>query len=237
MGCVAIPDTYLVPPEAVKSTGSSVDGAMDAQQQAKARESALATSTDEAETTGGTDAAMTSPDAPATLHASEEDRAAGRSSPLLIGDSVPGDLEYIFYREFPDGLLDCVIGRRPSVVQGVYQEYADQGSVGGVVVFASFSNTTPEPDTLDDLIGCVEAGKHVFLVGIVEPYGFQDEANANLKACADANDNVEFVDWAAVCSGHEAEYLYDDHTHLTPAGREAYLAMLASATSGDLVAG
>ncbi|MDD3486090.1 MAG: hypothetical protein PHI26_05595, partial [Atopobiaceae bacterium] len=116
-------------------------------------------------------------------------------------------------------------------------QYVDQGVVGDVVVFAGFSNTTPRADTLEDLIAAVGSDKQVYLVGIVEPYGFQDTANANLSAAADAYDNVHFVDWASACAGHEADYLYDDHTHLTPDGQAAYLSMIAQAVSGDLVKG
>ncbi|MCH3967980.1 MAG: acyltransferase [Atopobiaceae bacterium] len=189
-------------------------------------------------TTPTTEAAATAAaDGSTVLRASDADRVAGHDSPLLIGDSVPGDLGDAFYQEFPDGLTDCVVGRRPEQLKDVYQQYVDQGVVGDVVVFAGFSNTTPRADTLEDLIAAVGSDKQVYLVGIVEPYGFQDTANANLSAAADAYDNVHFVDWASACAGHEADYLYDDHTHLTPDGQAAYLSMIAQAVSGDLVKG
>ena len=81
-----------------------------------------------------------------------------------------------------------------------------------------------------------DSAKQVYLVGTVNPEGFQDDANANLIACADAHPNVHYVDWPAACAGHEDDYLYDDATHLTPDGAQAYLEMLARAVAPDVVA-
>ena len=149
----------------------------------------------------------------------------GGESSIPIGDSVPGDAW--LGNVFPNGFVDTYIGRRPEQLASVYAGYREQHIVGKVVVFAAFSNTTPSPETLDALVEEVGPERVVFLVGIVVPDGFQDAANTNLRECADRHDNVFFIDWAAVCAGHEDEYLYGDHTHLTPDGAEAYRQMIA----------
>ncbi len=171
---------------------------------------------------------------PAVVYESDADRAAGIYAPLLIGDSVPGDTP--FYDVFPDGYIDSYVGRRPLEAISVYQDYAAQGVVGDVVVFAAFSNTTPQPDQLDQLVAAVGTDKQIYLVGTVNPDGFQDAANSNLQACADAYDNVHYVDWPACVAGHEDEWLYDDGTHVTPEGGKAYLKMIAQAVGAQMVA-
>lgn len=192
-------------------------------------------------TSGTSDAAGTSsaatgalPATPTVVRAAPSIVAAGAYDPVIIGDSVPGDTP--FYDMFPDGLSDCYVGRRPLEAISVYQGYQAQGVVGNVVIFASFSNTTPFPDQLEQLVASVDPTKQVYLVGTVNPEGFQDDANANLIACADAHPNVHYVDWPAACAGHEDDYLYDDATHLTPDGAQAYLEMLAQAVAPDVVA-
>ncbi|MBQ6395566.1 MAG: acyltransferase, partial [Atopobiaceae bacterium] len=154
-----------------------------------------------------------------------DDVALGLISPLIIGDSVPGDAW--LGNIFPNGFVDTYIGRRPEHALSVYEGYRDQHIVGKVVIFAAFSNTTPLPETLDQLVEAVGDDRVVFLVGIVVPDGFQDAANANLMDCANRHPNVHYIDWPAVCAGHESEYLYGDYTHLTPDGAEAYRQMIA----------
>ncbi len=171
---------------------------------------------------------------PGVVYASPDLVAAGGFDPVLIGDSVPGDMD--FYSVFPNGLSDSYVGRRPLQALEVYQDYQAQGIVGSVVIFASFSNTTPFSDQLEELVAAVDPSKQVFLVGTVNPEGFQNDANANLVACADAHDNVHYVDWPAVCAGHEDAYLYGDGTHLTPEGAAAYARMLVQAVSSTIVA-
>lgn len=165
---------------------------------------------------------------------SAEASAQGVVTPLLIGDSVPGDAP--FDEVFADGYMDAYVGRRPEQALSVYQDYAAQGVVGSAVVFACFSNTTPMPDQLDQLVAAVDPAKQVYLVGTVNPEGFQDDANANLQACAEAYDNVHYVDWPAYAAGHEGEWLYEDGTHLTPDGGWGYVSMLLQAVGPQVLA-
>ena len=168
-----------------------------------------------------------------SLRQSEADSAAGLYSPMLIGDSVPP--EDGFYDVFPTGYEDAYVGRMPTQAFGVFADYAAQGVVGKVVVFACFSNTTPTPDQLEGMVAGLPQGTQAFLVGTVNPDGFQDAANANLMACADAHDNVHYIDWPSVCAGHEDIYLWADNTHLRPEGEQAYLDMIARAVAQAMV--
>ena len=271
VGCIAVPETTLVPKDAITSTGEAVDKARDlsAEKAAKAAESTTgaAASGDASAATGQqadgsadgaqTDAVATIAEQPAdaqagqaaqasdslnlpegvmsfALRQSEGDNALGVYSPILIGDSVPP--EEGFSTVFPDGYEDAYVGRMPTQAYSVFSDYVSQGVVGKVVVFACFTNTTPEVSDLEAMVAGVPEGTHVFLVGTKNPDGFQDAANANLMQVADAHDNVHYVDWPATASGHESEYFWDDQTHLRPEGEQAYLDMIARAIAPVMVA-
>ncbi len=155
-------------------------------------------------------------------------------NPVLIGDSVPGDTP--FYQFFPNGLSDTYVSRRPSAALSVLYDYLAEDIVGDVVILACFSNTTPWPEELEEIVAAVGPERHLYLVGTVNPEGFQDQANANLIDCALSHDNVYYIDWPAECAGNEYAYLYDDGTHLTEEGGWAYMRMIAHAVVGDIVA-
>ncbi len=278
VGCIAVPETTLVPKDAISSTGEAVDKARDlsAEKAAKAAASSLASAT-ASDGAGGTSAQQagasgadgttaqaeaggdaTQAGAPAlgeqpagstqpagelslpegvmsfALRQSADDNALGVYSPILIGDSVPP--EDGFSTVFPDGYEDAYVGRMPAQAYSVFADYVAQGVVGKTVVFACFTNTTPDVEGLEGMVAGVPQGTHVFLVGTKNPDGFQDDANANLMQVADAHDNVHYVDWPATAAGHESEYFWDDQTHLRPEGEQAYLDMIARAIAPVVVA-
>ena len=252
VGCLVVPDKVLVPKDALVSTGESVDRGVDLS----------AGRSDGADAGAGTDqgapadagapvlnepspdaAAQVAADAAAnlvlpegyfSLQAGDAEQAAGLYDPMLIGDSVPGDTN--FYDVFYGGYIDSYIGRHPFQAVSVLQDYIDQGVVGRVVVLATFSNSLASTEELDQLVAEAGPDRQVYLVGTVNPDGFQDEANAGLIDCAARYDNVHYVDWPAVCAGNEDVYLYPDGTHLTPDGAPVYLDMIARAIARDVVA-
>lgn len=147
---------------------------------------------------------------------------------------MPGDTNLAGL--FPDGLVDTYIGRRPDQALDVFREYKSQGVVGKFVIFAAFSNTTPMMETLEEIIAEAGPDTILYFVGVVEPEGFMDQANINLKDCASRYENVRYVDWPTICAGHETEYLWGDYTHLTPDGAVVYTQMIARAVVVDMVA-
>jgi len=168
--------------------------------------------------------------------------SAGIFDPLLIGDSVPGDAGNEFVSDnggwegrLPNALIDTFIGRQPGQALEVLKGYLAQNAVGKVIVLACFSNSTPYPETLEAMISEAGPDRQIFLVGTVNPDGFQDEANANLQAVANAHDNVHYVDWPAVLEGHLQEYLWADDTHLRPEGARVYVDMIVRAVAQAMV--
>ncbi|MEY8437022.1 acyltransferase family protein [Atopobiaceae bacterium 24-176] len=231
IGLAAVPETTLVPRDAIKSTGDAADSAVDTSQVSRAETSSVE---GEGQAPGTVDeASVELPDGPFAVRAAPAEVVEGAFAPLLIGNSVPGDTEFSTW--FPDGFMDAYIGRHPFQAVKVLEGYVSQGALSNCLVLACFSNSTATPEQLDRLVE--DAGDaRVYLVGTFNPEGFQDEQNQRLRACAEKHDNVVYVDWAAVVAGHESEYLWDDRTHLRPEGAEAYLDMIARAVAPQMVA-
>lgn len=176
------------------------------------------------------------------ISAPESEVSAGTYDPVLIGDSVPGDAgdEFVpngggWQSRLPNALVDTYIGRNPLQSLDVLKGYLDQKVVGHVVVMACFSNSTPYPETLDTMVEAAGPDRSIYLVGTVNPDGFQDAANANLQDAANRYENVHYVDWPAILDGHLEEYLWADATHLRPQGAQVYVNMIVHAVAQDLV--
>ena len=245
VGCLVVPDKVLVPKDAIVSTGEAAGRGMDLSDRApgaaddSAVDDAGVPVAEAPEATPIVEAPIAPddvvlPDGYFSLQASDGEQTAGQYDPVLVGDSVPGDTN--FYDVFFGGFIDSYIGRHPFQAVDVLQDYLDQGVVGHVVVLAVFSNSLATAEQLDQLVAEAGPDRQVYLVGTVNPDGFQDEANAALMDCASRYDNVHYVDWPAVCAGYEDVYLYPDGTHLTPDGAPVYLDMIARAIAGDVVA-
>lgn len=236
VGLAVVPETTLVPRDAIKSTGAAADSAVDTSQVSRAETSAAQ---DGSAGAGAADPGAADPsqaELPSgsfAVRAAPSEVADGAFAPLLVGDSVPGDTE--FQRWFPDGFMDAYIGRHPYQAVKVLEGYVAQGALSDCLVLACFSNSTATPAQLDELVSTA-GDAHVYLVGTFNPEGFQDEQNANLRDCAGRHGNVTYVDWPAVVAGHEREYLWDDRTHLRPEGAEAYLDTIARAVAPQVVA-
>ncbi len=197
VGCAVVPETYVVPHDAIQSTGDSIDAAMNVG-----------------------DAAS--------------DATFEGYSPLLIGDSVPGDTRAEFDNAFPNGLNDSYIGRFPFQAAEVLQGYVDQNAAGKVIVMACFSNSTVRDGDLDAILAAAGPDRHVYLVNCYVTEGFMEDQNTALQAFADQHANVHIVDWASLVTPHAGEWIYPDGTHLTPGAYQIYVGMILDAVSADL---
>ena len=244
-----IPDETLVPEDAIVSTGAAADSAMDLSSGRRQQSSGSISGQEQA--SGPNNDSSSSGEASqkgvevtenTVLHANPQEVSSGKLDPVLIGDSVPGDAgnEFVANQKgwegrMPDGLFDSYIGRSPSQALEVLKGYLGQGVVGKVIVLACFSNSTPFPDTLDAFIDAAGPDREIYLVGTVNPDGFQDAANENLQAAANSHDNVHYVDWPAVLDGHMDEYLWADATHLRPEGARVYVDMVVRNIAQSMV--
>ena len=176
------------------------------------------------------------------LHAPQSETSKGIFDPLLIGDSVPGDAGDDLVpngagwdTRLPNALIDTFIGRSPYQSLEVLRGYMDQKAIGKIIVLACFSNSSPSIETLNAMMEAAGQDRQVFLVGTVNPDGFQDEANANLQETANRYANAHYVDWPAVLDGHLKEYLWADATHLRPEGAAVYVQMVVNAIAQEMV--
>lgn len=238
------PKATLVPEEAIVSTGVAVDQAREIEPVGADGSVADGQQAGDEATGAGnagektTDADKQTParvevDEDTVVYAPASESSTGVRDPVLIGDSVPGDA--VWTTRLPNILEDCYIGRRPDQALEVFRGYEAQGVVGHVVVFATFSNTTPSIDQLEELVSISGPDRKVFFVGTFNPDGFQDAANNNLQEVADRYDNVSYIDWPSVVTGNEGAYLWADVTHLRPEGAEVYVDMIVRAIAQDLV--
>ena len=71
----------------------------------------------------------------------------------------------------------------------------------------------------------------VFVTGYCGEYSREAQNNV-IKAVAASNGNAHVADWVPVVLSNVGGYTYADHTHLTPAGRQAYASLISGAVSG-----
>lgn len=244
-----IPDETLVPESAIVSTGAAANSAMDlSSSNLRPQSSSIPSGAEGQSTQSSSSSSANAAPKPVevtqdtVVHANPQEVSSGKLDPVLIGDSVPGDAGNDFVANqkgwegrLPDGLFDSYIGRSPSQALEVLKGYLGQGVVGKTVVLACFSNSTPFPETLDAFIEAVGPDRQLYLVGTVNPDGFQEAANENLQAAANAHDNVHYVDWPAVLEGHMDEYLWADATHLRPEGARVYVDMVVRNIAQSMV--
>ena len=195
-GCALVPDTYLVPPDTIRSTGESVSEAM---QIAK--------------------------DLPPEFKG---------YSPMLIGDSVPGNAETEYYSSFPNGFEDCVVGRYPSQAAETLAGYIEQDVVGKVVVVASFSNGTAGWNDLEAMLAAVGPDRQLYLMNTYNTDGFMEDQNELLDSFAAEHDNVHVIDWAGLVAPHAESWLYPDGTHMKENVYQLYFGLVLDAVRGDL---
>lgn len=155
-------------------------------------------------------------------------------SPLLIGDSVPGNAQTEFYSTFPNGFEDCVIGRFPGQAAEVLAGYIDQGVVGKVVVVAAFSNGVVEGGDLDAMLAAVGPDRQLYFMDTYNTDGFMEEQNDKLWEFADAHQNVHVIDWAGLVAPHADSWLYGDGTHMREGTYRIYFGQILDAVSADL---
>lgn len=227
-GCSTLPDTRQVPRSALINTGDSAGSG-------KQIDAVTNHSYDSSDgVIGNAIAAVTNVKNDLDSAQAKAERASNIRNPLLIGDSVPGDSQNEFYSHYTNSLMDCYIGRWFWQARDVYKDYADQGVVGNVVIFACFTNFALENDELDKMSQLVGSDKEIFLVNIFTTTEFVQANNQMLSDYAKTHSNMHIIDWYSTVRGHEREYLWDDREHLRPEGAAVYEDLIFNAVKGFL---
>lgn len=155
--------------------------------------------------------------------AQEQQNEQTKTTPLIIGDSVPAAINYSLI--WPHALNDSYIGRWTYQAADVINDYTAQANIGNCIIVACFSNHPLKDGDLDKLLEATGQQRQLFLVNVRTPDPSVLANNQKLAEFAQAHENVHLVDWYQASANHK-EYFWNDGIHLHPKGMRAYLALL-----------
>ena len=168
------------------------------------------------------------PETPPEGEAGEAPAEQPKLDVLMIGDSVSVRAIPYFQEAFPYGAIDAAVNRQLYIGRDVYEGYAQQGIVGGVVVYALGTNGPATDEQLDGLMDAAGPDKQVFFVNTRSPQSWMADTNAALANAASRHENAHVIDWYAASSSHD-EYFDGDGTHLSEEGAQAYINLIRDA--------
>ncbi len=146
---------------------------------------------------------------------------------LMIGDSVALRAVPYFEERFPLGHLDAEKNRRLSQGIQVYEQYAKDGQVGDVVIFALGTNGTLTEDELRQAVETVGPDKQIYFVTIRNTDDdSMAQSNHALNVVREEYDNVHLIDWNSLSEMH-GDYFDGDGTHLTASAAQTYVQFIA----------
>ena len=125
---------------------------------------------------------------------------------LMIGDSVTAAVAQTLQQHFPQAHIDGAVSR--------------QFATGEVIVFALGTNGAATRDQAEHVVQ-LAAGRPLYFVTALAPVEWTAASNATFQEVAAAHPNVGIIDWSALAAAHP-EYLYDDGTHPSELGTQAY---------------
>ena len=144
-----------------------------------------------------------------------------------VGDSVMLGALPALQQVMPGCVVDAKESRQVAEVIGILQNLEAQGKLGSVVVIALGTNGPFQQSFGQSVIDYLGPDRQIYWV---TAYGatlrWQEESNSVIRALAEANDNVEIIDWAAVGPTHP-EWFYSDGIHLQQAGQQGYADFVA----------
>ena len=144
-----------------------------------------------------------------------------------VGDSVMLGALPALQQIMPGCVVDAKESRQVAEVIGILQNLEAQGKLGSVVVIALGTNGPFAQSFGQSVIDYLGPDRQIYWV---TAYGatlrWQEESNSVIRAIAEANDNVELIDWAGVGPSHP-EWFYSDGIHLQQAGQQGYADFVA----------
>ncbi|MBQ3465160.1 acyltransferase [Candidatus Saccharibacteria bacterium] len=154
---------------------------------------------------------------------------------MVIGDSVVLGATNDIYNMVPSVIVDAMGSRNMFDAIGLLANYRanSNGNLPYIIVIGLITNYSSfGADTLVSIMDAAGPGhQFVFLTGYCGDYS-REAQNATLRYIANSYGNVHIADWAALVSSNPGYYTYADHTHLNPAGRQAYANLISGVVSG-----
>ena len=161
--------------------------------------------------------------------------ALGGKRVLVIGDSVVLGATMSIYNTVPGAFVDALESRNMTDAINLLAGYraSNGGNLPYIIVIGLVTNYYPfGVDTLQAIMDTAGSGhQFVFVTGYCGDYSREAQNNV-IKAVAASHGNVYVADWVSVVTTNLGGYTYADHTHLTPAGRQAYADLINGVVSG-----
>jgi peptidoglycan/LPS O-acetylase OafA/YrhL len=153
--------------------------------------------------------------------------APGTVTVTAIGDSVMlGAAGPLKARLGETSAIDAKVSRQFRDGVALVASLRQEGRLAPVVVVHLGTNGPPTPADVDAMMAAAAAAR-VLLVTVRVNRSWSDETNAVLTASPARHPKAALVDWSAHSTSHP-EWFHSDGIHLTPAGADAYAALIGS---------
>jgi peptidoglycan/LPS O-acetylase OafA/YrhL len=154
---------------------------------------------------------------------------------MVLGDSVVLGATNALYNTVPGVFVDAMGSRNMTDAINLLAGYraANGGNLPYIIVIGLVTNYVNfGAGTLQAIMDAAGPGhQFVFMTGYCGDYP-RDSQNNTIRWMANNYGNVHVGDWVSVVVPNVDWYTYADHTHLTPAGRQAYANLVYQVVSG-----
>lgn len=154
---------------------------------------------------------------------------------MVLGDSVVLGATNALYNTVPGVFVDALGSRNMTDAINLLAGYraANGGTLPRIIVIGLVTNYVNfGVGTLQAIMDAAGPGhQFVFMTGYCGDYS-REAQNSTIRWMANNNGNVHVGDWVSVVVPNVDWYTYADHTHLTPAGRQAYANLVNQVVSG-----
>lgn len=154
---------------------------------------------------------------------------------MVVGDSVVMGATSEIYNTVPGVFVDALQSRNMTDAINLLAGYraSNGGNLPPVIVIGLVTNFYPfDAGTLQTIMDTAGLGhQFVFMTGYCGDYSRVAQNNV-IRAVAASHGNVHVGDWASLVVTNLGGYTFADHTHLTPAGRQAYANLMNGVVSG-----
>ena len=146
--------------------------------------------------------------------------------PLLIGDSVMLGAKPGLALAIEGARVDAMVSRQMKQVPDLVAQMRAEAPFGDIAVVHLGTNGVFGPYHLDAVMLALQEVDRVYFVNTKVPRRWEDSVNEGLKAGVELWPNAYLIDWNAAATDHP-EYFGEDGVHLTGAGIEAYVRLIA----------
>ena len=154
---------------------------------------------------------------------------------MVLGDSVVLGATSALYNTVPGVFVDAMGSRNMVDAISLLAGYraANGGNLPRIIVIGLVTNYVNfGVGTLQAIMEAAGPGhQFVFMTGYCGDYS-REAQNSTIRSVASSYANVHVGDWASIVVPNVNAYTYADHTHLTPAGRQAYANLVNKVVSG-----